>query len=111
MDRQTLSVRFKEPEVLFAQGEAEVRPAFKNILNDFFPRYIQILRRPKYINDIAEIRIEDTPQASGKQVRVPKTPISTTWNFRRGEPEAFSNMFFNFYRHKSNKIENGSETI
>ena len=58
LDRQTLSVRFKEPEVLFAQGEAEVRPAFKNILNDFFPRYIQILRRPKYINDIAEIRIE-----------------------------------------------------
>ena len=58
LDRQTLSVRFKEPEVLFAQGEAEVRPAFKNILNDFFPRYIQILRHPKYINDIAEIRIE-----------------------------------------------------
>ena len=58
LDRQTLSVRFKEPDVLFAQGEAEVRPAFQKILDDFFPRYIQVLRLSKYINDIAEIRIE-----------------------------------------------------
>lgn len=58
LDRQTLSVRFKEPEVLFAQGQAEVRPAFKLILDDFFPRYIQILRQRKYKEDVAEIRIE-----------------------------------------------------
>ena len=58
LNKQTLSIRFKEPEVLFEQGATEVRPAFKKILDDFFPRYIQILRRPKYINDIAEIRIE-----------------------------------------------------
>ena len=58
LDRQTLSVRFREPEVLFAQGQAEVRPVFKRILDDFFPRYIQILRQSKYIHDVAEIRIE-----------------------------------------------------
>ena len=58
LDRQTLSVRFKEPDVLFEQGKSEVRTAFKNILRDFFPRYIRILRQPKYINDIVEIRIE-----------------------------------------------------
>lgn len=58
LDRQTLSVRFKEPEVLFAQGQAEVRPAFKLILDDFFPRYIQILRQTKYKEDVSEIRIE-----------------------------------------------------
>ena len=58
LDRQTLSVRFKEPEVLFATGESEVRPAFKNILKDFFPRYVKVLRQPDYINDISEIRIE-----------------------------------------------------
>ena len=65
LDRQTLSVRFKEPEVLFEQGEAEVRAAFEKILDDFFPRYVEILRETKdingeakYINDIAEIRIE-----------------------------------------------------
>ena len=58
LNKQTLSIRFKEPEVLFEQGEAEVRLPFQKILDDFFPRYIQILRRPKYVEDIAEIRIE-----------------------------------------------------
>ena len=53
-----LTIRFKEPEVLFEPGSAKVRPLFKEILDDFFPRYIQILRRPKYMEDIAEIRIE-----------------------------------------------------
>lgn len=58
LNRENLSVRFKEPEVLFEQGKAEVRPDFETILEDFFPRYVQILKHPKYINDIAEIRIE-----------------------------------------------------
>ena len=58
LDRETLSVRFTEPTVLFAQGKAEVQIGFKEILDDFFPRYIQILKRPEYVNAIAEIRIE-----------------------------------------------------
>lgn len=58
LDREKLSVRFREPKVLFEQGEAEVQSAFKEILDDFFPRYIGILKRPEYVNDIAEIRIE-----------------------------------------------------
>ena len=47
LNKQTLSIRFKEPDVLFEQGAAEVRSPFKKILDDFFPRYIQILRRPQ----------------------------------------------------------------
>lgn len=58
LDKKKLSVRFKEPRVLFEQGEAEVKFAFKEILDDFFPRYINILLRSDYIDDIAEIRIE-----------------------------------------------------
>ena len=65
LNKQTLSIRFKEPEVLFAQGEAEVRPLFRKILDEFFPRYIKILTETKnvdgeykYKDDIAEIRIE-----------------------------------------------------
>ena len=53
LDREKISVRFREPKVLFAQGETDVQLAFKEILDDFCPRYIQILRRSKYINDIA----------------------------------------------------------
>lgn len=58
IERKTLSVRFTEPEVLFEKGEATVRPRFKKILDDFFPRYIRILRRPQYRSSIREIRIE-----------------------------------------------------
>ena len=54
----TLSIRFKEPEVLFAAGQASLRPLFSEILQDFFPRYIKLLRRPEYIDRIEEIRIE-----------------------------------------------------
>ena len=76
MDQETLSVRFKGPRVLFIQGKAEVRQRFKDILDDFFPRYIQILRRPKYMDDIAEIRIEGhTSSEWSKQVSVEEAYI------------------------------------
>ncbi|MDA3966654.1 MULTISPECIES: OmpA/MotB family protein [Helicobacter] len=50
--------RFKEPEILFDQGKKEVKDRFKEILDDFFPRYIKILSQEKYKDDIEEIRIE-----------------------------------------------------
>ena len=58
LDRSSLSIRFREPDVLFEPARVEVRPAFKEILSDFFPRYIGILMSAKYINDVEEVRIE-----------------------------------------------------
>jgi outer membrane protein OmpA-like peptidoglycan-associated protein len=58
IDEHTLSVRFESPEILFGTGSSEIRPRFQDILNDFFPRYIEILYGEKYKNDIEEIRIE-----------------------------------------------------
>ncbi len=55
LDTETLSIRFKKP---FTQGDATVPNAFKNVLRDFFPRYIAILTKPEYRDGIAEIRIE-----------------------------------------------------
>ena len=55
LDMETLSIRFKKP---FAQGDAAVPNAFKDVLDDFFPRYIAILTKPEYRDKIAEIRIE-----------------------------------------------------
>ena len=52
------TIRFYAPEVLFEQGSADIKPVFKSILNDFFPRYIGILYNEKYKDDIDEIRIE-----------------------------------------------------
>ncbi len=58
IDRETLSVRFHEPDVLFRQGSSDVTVRFQDILCDFFPRYIKIMNSAKYQNCIEEIRIE-----------------------------------------------------
>lgn len=56
IDRKTLSIRFKAPEVLFGSATSELKPKFKEILTDFFPRYIEVLYNFRHA--IAEIRIE-----------------------------------------------------
>jgi outer membrane protein OmpA-like peptidoglycan-associated protein len=53
-----LTIRFNEPEILFANGSSELKPEFKAILADFFPRYVRILTSPRYRDAISEIRIE-----------------------------------------------------
>lgn len=58
IDRETLAFRFNEPSVFFDPNEASLKPRFKQILNDFFPRYIAILRGPTYRDEIEEVRIE-----------------------------------------------------
>lgn len=56
LDRDSLTVRFRSPSVLFARSEARLSPQFENIIEDFFPRYLQVL--DPYKTSIEEIRIE-----------------------------------------------------
>lgn len=56
IDKQSLAIRFKEPDVLFNVGKTEIKEKFKIILDNFFPRYIKVLKQ--YQPDIEEIRIE-----------------------------------------------------
>jgi outer membrane protein OmpA-like peptidoglycan-associated protein len=72
IDKDTLSVSFLEPDVLFNSGSAEVTPAFKDILNDFFPRYLNILFSPKYESSIEEIRIEGHTSSEWDNGKAPK---------------------------------------
>lgn len=54
-----LSMKFKEPEVLFALGSDELQPRFKDILDKFIPKYLGILLEDKELRkNIQEIRIE-----------------------------------------------------
>jgi outer membrane protein OmpA-like peptidoglycan-associated protein len=53
-----LSIKFTNPSVLFKSGSSEITPTFKNILADFFPKYLRVVMQDKYENKIAEIRIE-----------------------------------------------------
>lgn len=52
---ETLSIRFKQP---FTQGKDTVPNDFRDVLEKFFPRYISILTKTKYKDEIDEIRIE-----------------------------------------------------
>lgn len=53
-----LTMKFKNPTVLFAIGSFELTPDFKNILDEFLPRYFNILLNDSLSNKIQEIRIE-----------------------------------------------------
>lgn len=53
-----LTMKFKEPTVLFASGSYELTPRFKEILDEFLPRYFNILLNDSLSNKIQEIRIE-----------------------------------------------------
>ena len=56
LDRESLSIRFMAPDVLFQSGTADLQPKFMLILDDFFPRYLNLLN--KFRASIDEIRIE-----------------------------------------------------
>lgn len=53
-----LTVRFQQPDILFATGSSVLTPRFKEILDDFFTRYLKIMMSKAFINNIEEIRIE-----------------------------------------------------
>lgn len=53
-----LSMKFNNPTVLFAQGSWDLTPQFKDILNEFLPRYFGILLKDTLRSKIQEIRLE-----------------------------------------------------
>ena len=56
IDQKTLSFEFRSPDVLFAPGATAIRPRFQQMLQDFFPRYLETLRGFK--TSVNEIRVE-----------------------------------------------------
>ena len=49
-------VRFNTPEIMFDQSSGQIKDMFKEIINEFFPRYIDILIDFKSL--VKEVRIE-----------------------------------------------------
>ncbi|WP_369176955.1 OmpA family protein [Candidatus Thiodubiliella endoseptemdiera] len=52
------TIRFKSPEILFDTNSSKLKTLFIAVLNDFFPRYLDILTNNKYKKQIKEIRVE-----------------------------------------------------
>ena len=71
LDEETLTLRFKEPDILFGVGSDILTPKFQEILNDFFPRYVKVISQDAYKEYIDEIRIEGhtDPFWAGAQTR------------------------------------------
>lgn len=63
IDKETLAFNFQSPDVLFANNETALSEAYKEILNDFFPRYINVLR--PYRDSLDEVRIEGHTSSAG----------------------------------------------
>lgn len=53
-----LSMKFNNPTVLFAQGSATLTNEFREILDEFLPRYFNILLNDELSSKIKEVRIE-----------------------------------------------------
>lgn len=56
LTKEDLAIRFFAPDVLFESGKSALKLKFQNILIDFMPRYVTVLR--EFENAISEIRIE-----------------------------------------------------
>ena len=57
IDPETLTIRFSSDDGFDARS-AELKPGYKKVLQEFFPKLIQILEQDKFKNEIEEIRIE-----------------------------------------------------
>lgn len=57
IDPTTLTIRFSSDSG-FAPYSSELKSGYEKILQEFFPKLIQILEKDKYKNEIEEIRIE-----------------------------------------------------
>jgi outer membrane protein OmpA-like peptidoglycan-associated protein len=53
-----MTIRFNDPEVLFATGSSALTDKYKAVLSNFFPRYFKLLNSPEFKGVIKEIRIE-----------------------------------------------------
>ncbi len=69
IDPKTLSIRFMSDKVLFDSYKANLKPEYKNILQDFFPRLLQIIYQEKYRDEIEEIRIEGHTARDSKKIK------------------------------------------
>jgi len=75
VDKDKLSFVFKSPDVLFGVNQTKMKPKFKEILNDFFPRYLAVLLL--FESSIDEVRIEGH--------------TSSVWSNTTGEDESYFN--------------------
>lgn len=66
IDKEQLTFRFTEPNIMFDPGSSIVKLDFQKILESFFPRYIKVLNSEIYKDHIEEIRVEGHTSSEGR---------------------------------------------
>jgi len=56
IDPKTLTITFNAPNIQFATNQTKLKEEYKSVLNNFFPRYLNVLMN--YKESINEVRIE-----------------------------------------------------
>lgn len=78
IDPKDLTFTFKSPEILFPSGKDQLTPRFKEVLDEFFPRYLAVLKN--FRNSITEIRIEGHTDSSWNTSGLPLTAKEIYYN-------------------------------
>lgn len=73
IDPSSLTFTFQSPEVLFAVGKIDLSKRYRDLLGEFFPRYMEVLNQ--FAGSINEVRIEGH--------------TSSIWNHRTTDTEAY----------------------
>jgi len=88
------TVRFRNPDVLFARSSSKIREKFKLILDDFFPRYLFILTSNEFKDDIIELRIEGHTSSLYRKDSTVKSAY--LYNAKLSQNRAFSVLSYLF---------------
>ncbi len=70
LDEDTLTFRFKNPALMFTRGSSKIRTQYKEILNSFFPRYINILK--DYESEIVNVHVEGHTSSRYRSAKTPE---------------------------------------
>jgi outer membrane protein OmpA-like peptidoglycan-associated protein len=67
LDNETLVFRFNDPSMLFPRGGYKLKEKFKKVMDDFFPRYVKIVRGfSEYIKQITIEGHSSSEHSQGK---------------------------------------------
>lgn len=70
LDEDTLTFRFKNPALMFKRGSSKINAQYKEILNSFFPRYINILK--DYETEIVNVHVQGHTSSRYRSAKTPE---------------------------------------
>jgi len=97
IDAETLAFEFKAPDVLFETGETALKPRYREILDDFFPRYLAVLRPFERLDagdSIEEVRIEGHTSSEWNVDSTPREAYFLNMALSQGRTRAVLNYVY-----------------